>query len=366
MRLVARMAFILNAVLPEDLKALTELGSPYVHGQRVSAAWMCSLFLAQTIKWPAAIRYFYNQLFGTDAREADARGARPRFRELALDASAFARAYRETLLWANARDWGDTFKCMSFGLQDAQTGLAVNGVAIGLLKAVDISQQSSVKRRRGKGRAASGQLTRLSLGPAQTGYDLVSEDSQEYAVAVGIIEHMMSQCSDVIWPSTSTELTSFANQLVAWARTVRRHRVGEVGFDGGQQVKHQYKALSFVRAALLIAYKRSPGMFAGLRLGDAQQWLPDQNSHCDALDSKMSLGEVEARMGVPGILASMWLCLVHAAGQQGGQALMRASDRDLLSMLDSMLDEHQKLAEEHGDDSNGFFPMPKNMAGMLP
>jgi len=332
--------------------------------QKVSVTWICSLFLAQTIKWPAAIRYFFNQLFKVgepNARGASARVACPRFQDEVVEASVFVDAYRKTLLWAHAREWGNTFKIMNWGLQDAQTGLAVNGVALGLLQASGAGEPDlPPKRRRHKN---SGQ-TQLNLGPAQTSYTFVAEDSSDHATAIKIVENMMAECEKFLccWPATNSEVTAF--ELMNWAKAVRRHKIGNIGFSGGADDKYQYKVQSFVRAALLIVHDGKPDAFSNMPFGIVQEWLPDQNKHCIVFE-KMRVKDVEANIGVSGLLVSMWTCLARAAGETGGEMLMKATDRDLLNAVDSAMDEHGKLGEDHGDEHNGFLPMLKNLVDLI-
>ena len=379
LRCTQHMAFILPMMNPEDLVALTELGPPGEPGALISAEWIGALFLAQTIKWPGAIRFFYNFLFaGGDHGSGDILppvGHTPvgRFRGLSLTAKVFVDAYMATLSWASGRSWGNVFTYMNFGLQDAQTGLAVNGLALGLLQ----YPSACVKRTRFENRAPAKagdqraqaddqrEGTRLLLGPQSTEHILVPEGSQGYKDAVTIAEYILSHAQEckLVWPDKCSDVPRLADRLLDYARTVRRLQAGHHGFDGGNDPKHAYKAKSFTRAALLILRQVDATMFHKMKFADLQKWTPDQAKHCDSLSS-LTVAEVESKLGVPALTASLWTCLVHAAEEAAAQLIMKTPPKDLLSTLDTQLEEYEAELER-GSEHIGFMPQPKNWAALL-
>ena len=134
LQVVSRLAFILPYMIPDDLHATLSIGLPCGPGETAPSSWMCIILLANTIKWPAAVRNFYAELRKNGlvpkatqdglAPKATQDGLVPDLSRLGLGAEHMAQAYRSTLVWASGRAWGHMFSRMDSGLQSAQSGLA--------------------------------------------------------------------------------------------------------------------------------------------------------------------------------------------------------------------------------------------------
>ena len=182
-------------MIPDDLQATLSIGLPCGPGETVPSSWMCILFLANTIKWPAAVRSFYAELRKNGlapkatqdglAPKATQDGLVPDLSRLGLGAERIVQAYRSTLVWASGRAWGHMFSRMDSGLQSAQSGLAVNGCKLGLLASSSSLPDSSRRRKTQKG---GGQDMVLHLGPVGTEYRLVHSDSDDHKNAVALAD----------------------------------------------------------------------------------------------------------------------------------------------------------------------------------
>ena len=159
LKAVARMNFLWEHVTPEDVTALLEVSgwkrtftptgpspssfsSPPAASPRgcgcisapheicgalgckpgapLPAASLVTAFFAHTLKWPPAVRHLKSLV-----------AERPPTGPIEV-----MRLYREVLEWCDGNTWPDMFYAMNSGLMHAQTGAAVHGVELGLLRAV--------------------------------------------------------------------------------------------------------------------------------------------------------------------------------------------------------------------------------------
>jgi len=161
LRLVSKLSFMLPLCTPTDLVAVAVIGPPCDGGVAVSPLWVCTVFLAQTIKWPAVVRKWY-QL----CREGPA-----------TCASDFVTHYVAVVKWACGRDWGDMSRRMDGGLQHAQTGLAVNAQALGIVKSCRKRSKTTVDG-----------IKDVLLGPLNAPHVL----NEDLAPAIDIVQHIIT------------------------------------------------------------------------------------------------------------------------------------------------------------------------------
>ena len=394
LQIVGRIAFILPSLIPDDLQALLQIGLPCGLGDKIPPVWMCMFFLAQTIKWPAAVRHFYKDLqdqhdglvpqeirpgaASSSASSCQRHGVATQAPRLgaassAVPAEAMIQAYLNTLRWASGRDWGQLFQRMNGGLQDAQTGLAVNGCRLGLLKQGSSVPSSLSPPRRRKSQkivdtpAATPQYTALKLGPGDSVYLLVEVGSDDHVEAVAIVQYMIESAAaaNLDWPARPCDVAKFAEGFLQWTRAVRRFSPGQHGFDGGKSPSHQYKAKSLTRAALILLDSCLDDAVGQFTMGELQQWLPDEMAHCAPLE-KLSVTEVQRRVGVHALFVSCWTCLCGWMGPDDGRRLLRATDSELWEVVDAEDVKQQDDVILRGIESNAFMPGPHVLAMLLP
>ena len=155
LRLVAKYNYIIPSMIPADFTVL--LG--WIPEQ-LSHSFLVAAFLAQSLKWPPAVRVFYDAVrkvvepatAGTqEAHGSTNSGDTAMARELAM-------AYRSAILALNGASFKDMFDRMNTGLMHAQTGLAVQGTEFGL-----VARQTAPRL---------GEAVLVLLGPRQTQYYL--------------------------------------------------------------------------------------------------------------------------------------------------------------------------------------------------
>ena len=156
LRLVAKYNYIIPSMTPADFTVL--LG--WIPEQ-LSHSFLVAAFLAQSLKWPPAVRVFYDAvrkvvepaMAGTqEAHGSTNSGDTAMARELAM-------AYRSAILALNGASFKDMFDRMNHGLMHAQTGLAVQGTEFGL-----VARQTAPRL---------GEAVLVLLGPRQTEYYLL-------------------------------------------------------------------------------------------------------------------------------------------------------------------------------------------------
>ena len=207
----------------------------------------------------------------------------------------------------------------------------------------------------------------VPLGPAQTVYAVAAPGSARWADALHIVEFALesAETAKCRWPTRPQDVASFGNDLQSFCRRVRSHRRGDLGFDGGLEGGSFYKVKSCVRAVLHIALEANVALktsqFAALA-----SFMPDEGDHLravlDSLPAGVSLQEVEQVFGCPATLVSCWACLAGWASETQQSKLLRASDHDILSVVDKF------VKEQYENDSEVcamFPPGPATIAALL-
>jgi hypothetical protein len=258
LKVVARLNFLLPSTLPDDVVACTSLHAE--QSEPIHHVWILCVFLAQTIKWPPAVMRFYEELgLPTIAGYAPPRGG-GKWQE--HTGKSLRQAYRQVILWADGRDFGTMLGRMNGGgLQDAQTGLAVNAVALGFL-----------------GDSASGQSVRLGKGAVE--YTLVEEGHANQAATEQWMDHLLLSAQEArfAWPAESREVEAFAESVDTWAAAARRYKPPadpSLGLNGGRSKKHAYKRLSLVRMVLVWVERFLSDAFNVVPFSVLQGFLPE-------------------------------------------------------------------------------------------
>ena len=355
LRVVARLGFYLRWVVPTDLEALLTCGhdASHIPGSRVSAAWLCVAFLAQSIKWPPSTLKFLSLLRSPGSSDLDV--------ERAGNAGVLLEALSTTIAWSSDRDWPMMFSRMNDGLMDAQTGLAVSCQSIGLL----CQDEAARKRAKSKSRAPEAADVDLpagmdvALGPARRRYRLAQPGTKEHGIALEILENMLllAQAAEIVWPAGQGDLSAFADAALDWAKQVRRYTCQGKGFHGGASTKHQYKAQSFTRALVLMAKEKAPTIDARVLMKDYLRWLPDQNKHLEPLEDKTA-AYVEHKFGVSAPMVCCWACLTNYMPEADARSLLHAEDKNIMRVLDAHLQEAQSRPsdlEQMTDQQMGLF-----------
>ena len=158
-RIVARLAFALPRMLPDDAEVLMDM-----RPETLTPVSLIKTLIAHAIKWPWVVQSFAAKASAVSNLAVTAAELRTASRELAgalLDEAVAASG------WTNK----DMFDRLNSGLMHAVTGLAVQGGQLGL-----IASQTE-ERLRGPGESG----TRVTLGPAQTEYFVAQHESEATA-----------------------------------------------------------------------------------------------------------------------------------------------------------------------------------------
>lgn len=299
LRLVSKLSFMLPLCTPTDLVAVAAIGPPCDGGVAVSPLWVCTVFLAQTIKWPAVVRKWY-QL----CREGPA-----------TCASDFVTHYVAVVKWASGRDWGDMFRRMDGGLQHAQTGLAVNAQALGIVKSCRKRSKTTVDG-----------IKDVSLGPLNAPHML----NEDLAPAIDIVQHIITQATsmDLHWPgrvddleTRNTGLRELGSKLIKFACEVC-----------SQDRDNGYKVRSFLRVVLYILEREQPDVFDGILMQEVLEWCPDESKHCDSI-SPMLVRDCRRQFTVSPLLISCFTCLTGWMSQANQDKLFQVSDDKIWEVM---------------------------------
>ena len=361
LKIVCRLGFVLDRILPADAVAVMSVHKQTVvqPGATVCPVFMTVLFLGQTVKWPASVYHFYALLQGITHGQGP-HGHAP-------VAQKIVEAYVAVIRWSSDREWGQLFEHMNGGLQDAQTGLAVNGQRLGLLASSKKEarglkghkSEESIKRRKSEESAASSAQPTVRLGPAQTEYCL----SHDHTHACAIVEHMIESAAGLQWPSGSTDFADCVQAWKAWAKSVRTYRHGGHGFDGGHTERHLYKVKSLLRLAILILDEHVPNILPGVQFSTLAEFMPDENEHLTSVTSVMTAHEAQCMFGCHPCLISCYACLAGWATEDGQKAVLAASDGDIMRIVDAFDKQRSECTE--GEQSNLFPPGPHIIAQRL-
>lgn len=302
LKILARWAFALRFLVPDDLVALLEfdrLNGGVQAGERINTIWLTAMFLAQSLKWPPAVRHFLALLL----------------KDRPASAKDILRCYIGAIRFSHGRSWPTIFSHMNFGNMVATTGLAVQGQTMGLLtRASPPATRLRSKSNDGFGSCAG--LTAhdqevIQLGPQKTEYIL----SANTTCAEEIIQNiwMEAEAAALCWPVDTASYKAFADQLVGFARRCRTFKTeAGRGLRGGQSPTHSYHSKSFCRAVLMIIEQFCPKLSDAVTLGEISQWTPDENGHLDSISS-MRGNDARVTFGTPPLLIGCWACLINSS-----------------------------------------------------
>ena len=339
LRLVAKFNYVLPLMIPMDFTVLIEW-TP----DQLSPSFLVAVFLAQSLKWPPAVRVFYEAvrkvvdpaMAGTQEIHGSTKSD-----ESAM-ADAMVLAYRSAIIALNGVSYKDMFDRMNSGLMHAQTGLAVQGTEFGLL-----SKQSTPRL---------GEAVLVLLGPAQTQYHLAAPESEATECAKEIVVKLLeaSREAGLTWPTghESGRILGFCDDVLTLTKKFRTIRCNEFGFKGGAAAKaraakprlgtapkaraaeprismaltrrkakaacrpvpprgncgNMYKVRSFVRVILSMLAIINPACFCEMTYGQLVKFCPDQRELTVALEG-MLVGAVERLLNVNPLLIACWTCL---------------------------------------------------------
>ena len=340
LRLVAKLNYVLPSMIPMDFTVLIEW-TP----DQLSPSFLVAAFLAQSLKWPPAVRVFYEAvrkvvepaMAGTQEIHGSTKSDDPAM------ACAMVMAFRSAIIALNGVSYKDMFDRMNTGLMHAQTGLAVQGTEFGLL-----SKQSTPRL---------GEAVLVLLGPAQTRYYLAAPESEATECATEIVIKLLeaSREAGLTWPTghESVRISAFCDDVLTLTKKFRTIRCNEFGFKGGAAAKaraakprlgtaskaraarprigmalkaalrrkavcrpvpargnggNMYKVRSFVRVILSMLAIINPACFCEMTYGQLVQFCPDQRELTAALEG-MLVGAVERLFNVNPLLIACWTCL---------------------------------------------------------
>lgn len=294
LRLVAKFNYVLPLMIPMDFTVLIEW-TP----DQLSPSFLVAAFLAQSLKWPPAVRVFYEAvrkvvdpaMAGTQEIHGSTKSDDPAM------ADAMVLAYRSAIIALNGVSYKDMFDRMNSGLMHAQTGLAVQGTEFGLL-----SKQSTPRL---------GEAVLVLLGPAQTQYHLAAPESEATECAKEIVVKLLeaSREAGLTWPTghESGRILGFCDDVLTLTKKFRTIRCNEFGFKGGA-AGNMYKVRSFVRVILSMLVIINPACFCEMTYGQLVKFCPDQRELTVALEG-MLVGAVERLLNVNPLLIACWTCL---------------------------------------------------------
>ena len=354
LRLVAKFNYVLPLMIPMDFTVLIEW-TP----DQLSPSFLVAVFLAQSLKWPPAVRVFYEAvrkvvdpaMAGTQEIHGSTKSDDPAM------ADAMVLAYRSAIIALNGVSYKDMFDRMNSGLMHAQTGLAVQGTEFGLL-----SKQSTPRL---------GEAVLVLLGPAQTQYHLAAPESEATECAKEIVVKLLeaSREAGLKWPTghESGRILGFCDDVLTLTKKFRTIRCGEFGFKGGAAAKaraakprraakaraakprismaltrrkakaacrpvpprgncgNMYKVRSFVRVILSMLAIINPACFCEMTYGQLVKFCPDQRELTVALEG-MLVGAVERLLNVNPLLIACWTCLfggIRDPGDDGNRKKMK-------------------------------------------
>ena len=102
---------------------------------------------------------------------------------------------------------------------------------------------------------------------------------------------------------------------------------------------NHYLTKSYCRFVLHLTQRQLRDPFDGMEQKQLQQFLPDQNEKMASFGGRVL--DVQAKLGVSGMLASCWLCLAGFLGDEGEQ-FIKASHAELRDIFDQHLSRYIK------------------------
>jgi hypothetical protein len=282
------MGFLLERILPDDLLAFSKHFAivGWQPGGTLAPLDFAILFLGHTVKWPPAVRHMA-------ALVRQDRALILSERRYLHGSDGLVRLYRAVIEWCAGAQRGAMFARMNRGLQDAQTGLAVNGQHLGLLERVVPSSPAKRARTHVQGikqadkpmRGDSDRPITVHMGPALAPHLLHAEGSPQDSRARSLVAAILDKAAEEPWrwPASDAEVPSLADQWLAATRSVRTLQIQgaatkAIGFPGGKNPSHAYLAKHFVRAVLLQVEETFPMALASTALPRAHEWCPHQSN----------------------------------------------------------------------------------------
>ena len=318
LRVVARLAFLLPFLTPDDVTAFTELAAllGIRLGEVLPGVHLVILFLAHAVKWPPVVRHLAHLLVARASPGGDIVRLTASF-----SATDLALLLRELAVFADGGAWPTMFREMNgVGLMDAQTGLAVNFVKLGLLS------------RSGPGHA-------LRLGPGQSNYTLAPQESEAQIAVEKEIGSLMALADEkeVRWPSNRLSAMEFGRSVFDFAKQAR---TPPFKLDGGNKSgavsAKMYHVKHFVRAMLLGAATKDQGIVDGLTGEELAQFCPDQKEYLvQAAVAKLSGAEIRNTFGCEPLMYACWTCLAQSLSNQESDAILLASDADIMNHVNT-------------------------------
>ena len=323
-RVLAKIAHILPYVVPGDVTVLLRWLSDqqiFVPDRAVLPGEFAVLFIAHLIKWPPAVEHWFRLVAEFDLQQ--------------VTTKKLADAFISVLRFCDDKPWREMFDRMSGGLMDAQTGLAVMGIRLGVLKKkvkaqqlqrvpsrraveTDVADATPPKRKRSLAKtsqhAPSGaddaaEITTLRLGRASTEYELLPSTTGIESV----VDFVLSTAVDVpAFPRGVGEVEAFADDLLGMIRKLRNFK-GEGGaqLKGGHSPEHAYSARHLLRIILLHIDRSWNAAFDSLTFKRITDWCPDERNHAEGLGPTVSAGWVREKFGMSPFMWHAWMCLLN-------------------------------------------------------
>ena len=354
-RFVARTAFLLDRVLPDDTRAWLEFVSasnPF-EGQAIQPQYMVLVFLAQAFKWPPVVRHM-TQLVST-------------MRVSEIDAAALSRLCKDLLRWADGRSWPTLMTRMNFGLMFAQTGLQPAAGKLGLIQPATPS--TGTRSRRTSSRGNKREFETIELGHLQTVYRIVDDD----APLLEIMNHCLETATAHawVWPRSPDEVVPFFEAVTRFAKSCRTFTTANGhGLTGGRTNKHAYHVKSFTRLMILACCSLPESERDGLvaekhkfpsssEFDNAMVWsaigkwpisrlveyTPDENEWIEKPISDMSCLEIRRRFDVCPVLLSGWFCLAAVPKTHILEAALKADESSYWTLVRDYYNSERSLED---------------------
>ena len=323
LRIIARLAFALPRMVPTDLEALRAApGNEHLTGVHV-----VKLFIAHAIKWPWLVTAFFERTSAVLSVTADG---------LAAVARQLTDAFLDVAADATGYTMKEMFDRMNSGLASATTGIAVQGMELGVISKTPGS------------RLGEDDGEEVYLGPALKTYFVADKGSEAAETCTAIFSRLLTAANEVdwSWPADPDQFKAFATRAMAFACMARSLQVDGYGLKGGRSAENQYMVQHFTRALLLCnpcsgyevyasSWCESSGGcgMAAIAFDTVLAWTPDERSHCESF-GKLPCGEVERLFGVHPLLLSGWTCLAGQVPADGQAKILGASDAAIRAVLD--------------------------------
>ena len=244
----------------------------------------------------------------------------------------------------------------------AQTGLAIQGKALGLLSAAPAESVQCGKRHK-TSVAEPGAEQIVKLGPASSPYLLCAASSEGSDRSWRVASHVWKKAEKLraTWPARGQAIP-FAEKILAFARAARDYDEDghPVGFTGGRDPAHGYTVKSFTRGMLIVAETMDPTLCDDDQLEKIQAFAPDENEHTSCVKSWTGL-EIRRRFALSPLMLSCYCCLAGWMDIEHLKQMLKFDDPKLMSGLYKWLQEKNETCA----DDYPFPPGPKALGQML-